>query len=133
MPHRKLVLHAEELRARTEEVLAQADAFKDADVQHKMRDVAALYERLAQRIERVLAIETAASTGSSISLRGKSLRIMLDREELAPIDDFRFRKHMPSRAAVVRELLKRGLSAEGFLTAPIYAKSSEHGVVGENA
>jgi len=53
MPNSKLrlLLHAEELRARAEEVSAQADAFKDADSQQKMRDVADLYEDLAQRME----------------------------------------------------------------------------------
>ena len=52
MPHSKLLLRAEELRARAEEILAQADTFQDADSQQKMRDVAAVYEQLAQRIER---------------------------------------------------------------------------------
>jgi len=52
VPHSKLLLRAEELRARAEEILAQADTFQDADSQQKMRDVAAVYEQLAQRIER---------------------------------------------------------------------------------
>jgi hypothetical protein len=60
--------------------------------------------------------------------RGERLQIMLDGEELAAVDDFRFKKHMPSRAAAVRELLRRGLAAEGFLTAAVGAKSSEFGV-----
>ncbi len=60
--------------------------------------------------------------------RGERLQIMLDGPELAAIDDFRFKKHMPSRAAAVRELLKRGLAAEGFLTAEAGAKSSDFGV-----
>jgi hypothetical protein len=45
--------------------------------------------------------------------------------------DFRFKKRMPSRAAAVRELLKRGLAAEGFLTAAVGAKSSAYGVTGK--
>jgi hypothetical protein len=61
--------------------------------------------------------------------RGERLQIMLDPDELAAVDDFRFKKRMPSRASAVRELLKRGLAAEGFLTAPAGAKSSEYGVV----
>jgi hypothetical protein len=55
--------------------------------------------------------------------RAERLLIMLDREELLAIDDFRFNKRMPSRAAAVRELLKRGLAAEGFSTAAAGAKS----------
>jgi len=34
---------------------------------------------------------------------------MVDADELAVIDDFRFKSRMPSRAAAVRELLRRGL------------------------
>jgi hypothetical protein len=64
-------------------------------------------------------------------LRGERLQIMLDVEELAAVDDFRFQKRMPSRASAVRELLRRGLAAEGFLTAPAGSKSSEYGVTGE--
>ena len=61
-------------------------------------------------------------------LRAERLQIMLDPEELAAVDDFRFQKRMPSRAAAVRELLKRGLSAEGFGMAAVGAKSSAFGV-----
>jgi hypothetical protein len=61
-------------------------------------------------------------------LRGERLQIMLTVEELALVDDFRFKKRMPSRAAAVRELFKRGLAAEGFATAPGDAKSRDFGV-----
>ena len=37
---------------------------------------------------------------------------MLTVEEMAAVDDFRFKNRMPSRAAAVRELIKRALSAE---------------------
>jgi len=47
----KLQLHAAELRARAEAIAAQADTFEDADSQQKMRDVAAVYVKLAQRLE----------------------------------------------------------------------------------
>ena len=47
-------------------------------------------------------------------MRGERLQIMLTPSELLLVDDFRFKKRMPSRAAAVRELLQRGLSAEGF-------------------
>jgi hypothetical protein len=35
---------------------------------------------------------------------------------------------MPSRAAAIRELLKRGLAAEGFAVADSQMKSNEFGV-----
>jgi len=41
------------------------------------------------------------------------LLIMLTEDELSALDDWRFRQRMPSRAAAVRELLRRGLAAEG--------------------
>ncbi|HVV60402.1 MAG TPA: hypothetical protein VHD14_01455 [Pseudolabrys sp.] len=63
--------------------------------------------------------------------RGERLQIMLSGEELLVLDDFRFKRRMPSRAAAVRELLKRGLAAEGFQTAPFGAKSEEYGVLGK--
>ena len=61
--------------------------------------------------------------------RGERLQIMLDGDELSAVDDFRFKKRMPSRAAAVRELLRRGLAAEGFVTAATGIKSAEYGVV----
>jgi hypothetical protein len=63
--------------------------------------------------------------------RGERLQIMLNGEEVRVLDDFRFRKRMPSRAAAVRELLKRGLAAEGFEAAAFGAKSEDFGVVGK--
>jgi hypothetical protein len=47
-------------------------------------------------------------------IRAERLQIMLSPEELKAVDDFRFQSRMPSRAAAVRELLKRGLAGEGF-------------------
>ena len=46
--------------------------------------------------------------------RGERLQIMLTHAELRIIDTWRFAKRMPSRAAAIRELLKRGMAAEGF-------------------
>jgi hypothetical protein len=63
--------------------------------------------------------------------RAERLQIMLDGRELAAVDKFRFTTHMPSRASAVRELLKRGLTIEGFLTAPAGTKSSDFGGTGE--
>jgi hypothetical protein len=59
--------------------------------------------------------------------RGERLQIMLTEEELTALDDWRFSRRMPSRAAAVRELLKRGLDAEGFKLADSHAKSKEFG------
>jgi hypothetical protein len=66
----------------------------------------------------------------SDAARGERLQIMLSPEELAIVDDFRFRERMPSRAAAVRELLKLGLSsveAEGRRRTS-GLKSSDYGV-----
>jgi hypothetical protein len=45
-------------------------------------------------------------------LRGERLQIMLSPEELAVVDDFRFKHRMPTRAAAVRELLRLGLTVK---------------------
>ena len=63
------------------------------------------------------------------TIRGERLQIMLTGEELAALDDWRFTRRMPSRAAAVRELLKRGLAAEGVEVAAAGAKSTDYGVV----
>lgn len=60
--------------------------------------------------------------------RAERLQIMLTPEELAALDDWRFKARMPSRAAAVRELLKRGLAAEGFDLAQGGQKSADFGV-----
>jgi hypothetical protein len=62
-------------------------------------------------------------------MRPERLQIMLSAEELSAIDDFRFDRRMPSRAAAIRELLKRGLRAEGFETAAAGVKSQSFGVL----
>jgi hypothetical protein len=61
--------------------------------------------------------------------RGERLQIMLTDVELKALDDWRFDKRMPSRASAIRELLKRGLAAEGFDTALAGAQSKQFGVV----
>ena len=42
--------------------------------------------------------------------RGERLQVMVSPDELAAVDDFRFKHRMPTRAAAVRELLKLGLT-----------------------
>ena len=61
--------------------------------------------------------------------RGERLQIMLEADELAAIDDFRFAHRLPSRAAAVRELLKRGLDADGFKQAEAGKRSQSFGVL----
>ena len=63
--------------------------------------------------------------------RGERLQIMLSAEEVTVLDDFRFKMRMPSCAAAIRELLKSGLSAEGFEAAAFGTKSEEYGVIGK--
>jgi hypothetical protein len=41
--------------------------------------------------------------------RTERLQVVLSTEELAAIDEFRFENRLPSRAAAVRELMRRGL------------------------
>jgi hypothetical protein len=65
--------------------------------------------------------------------RGERLQIMLTPEELKALDDWRFKLRMPSRAAAVRELLRRGLTAEGFDMAAAGQKSEDFGVTGGTA
>jgi hypothetical protein len=65
--------------------------------------------------------------------RGERLQLMLTPRELVVIDDFRFKRRMPSRAAAVRELVKRGLAAEGFDEAEFGSKSGDFGVTGKAA
>ena len=60
--------------------------------------------------------------------RAERLQIMLNPAEVKLIDNWRFLKRMPSRASAVRELLKRGLVAEGFEEAEDGARSKEFGL-----
>ena len=64
--------------------------------------------------------------------RGERLQIMLSDEELAALDDFRFRNRMPSRASAIREILRRGLGVNGA-SAKARSKSSDFGVLADGA
>jgi len=64
--------------------------------------------------------------------RDERLQIMLAEEELTALDDFRFKHRMPSRAAAVRELLNRGLAAEGYSAVSSRTKSADFGVTGRS-
>jgi hypothetical protein len=65
--------------------------------------------------------------------RGERLQIMLTAAEVKALDDWRFAKRMPSRASAIRELLKRGLAAEGFETAIDGQQSKQFGVTNSPA
>jgi len=69
----------------------------------------------------------------SIHDRGERLQIMLMEEELRIIDTWRFAKRMPSRAAAIRELLKRGLAAEGFAEVLDGQRSRDFSVLSDKA
>jgi hypothetical protein len=51
MPDEKLLSLDRNLRARAQEVLAQAEIMENAEAQQTMREIAASYERLARRLE----------------------------------------------------------------------------------
>lgn len=63
--------------------------------------------------------------------RTEKLQLMLDRDELQAIDDWRFENRLPSRAAAIRELLRRGLNARGFEDPRADASSTEFRVTNE--
>ncbi len=60
--------------------------------------------------------------------RDERLQIMLSADELTALDDWRFKQRMPSLAAAVRELLQRGLAAEGVVVADSRRQSRDFGV-----
>jgi hypothetical protein len=61
--------------------------------------------------------------------RGERLQIMLTHDELRIVDTWRFAKRMPSRAAAIRELLKRGMAAEGFSEVADGSRSKDFSVM----
>ena len=61
--------------------------------------------------------------------REERLQIMLNDEELAALDDWRFAMRMPSRAAAIRELLRRGLADVDLRKAGNNRKSKDFGVM----
>ena len=61
--------------------------------------------------------------------RSERLQIMLTDDELTAVDDWRFARQMPSRASAIRELLKRGLAAEGFMLSDRKTKSQDFSVI----
>ena len=64
--------------------------------------------------------------------RVERLQIMLTEHELSAIDEWRFTRRMPSRASAIRELLKRGLAAEGFIRGDKAVKSKDFGLLAKH-
>jgi metal-responsive CopG/Arc/MetJ family transcriptional regulator len=62
--------------------------------------------------------------------RETRLQIMLDQDELAAIDDWRFQQRMPSRASAIRELLRIALQIKRTGTADPSMRSQDFGIVG---
>ena len=62
-------------------------------------------------------------------IRETRLQIMLTQDELSALDDWRFKFRLPSRASAVRELLKKGLAAEGITLTGAGKRSAEFGVI----
>lgn len=60
--------------------------------------------------------------------RGERLQIMLTPEELTALDDWRFLQRMPSRAAAIRELLRRGLADVDAMDMAGRTRSRDFGV-----
>lgn len=91
-----------------------------------------LEEALAFRPAALLSSLThfdAVAPKMSSDDRGERLQIMLSQDELRALENWRFDKRMPSRAAAVRELLRRGLAAEGFDLAGEGVRSKQFGIV----
>lgn len=63
--------------------------------------------------------------------RETRLQIMLAPEELAAVDDFRFKNRMPSRASAVRELFRLGLANVLTEGATSGQQSSSYGVLND--
>jgi hypothetical protein len=61
------------------------------------------------------------------------LQVMLTTDELRALDDFRFQKRMPTRAAAIREILRRGLVSDGFNVADAGARSKDFGVMRDDS
>jgi hypothetical protein len=74
-------------------------------------------------------MKRAKALGATKQKRLTRLQVMLSADELAALEDFRFEKRMPSLAAAIREILRRGLTVNGFDVAGKGLRSSEFGVL----
>jgi hypothetical protein len=68
-------------------------------------------------------------TASGRSKRTEKLQLLLNDEELTAIDDWRFDNRIPTRAATIRELLRRGLQSMETTDIPPTATTHDYSVV----
>lgn len=61
--------------------------------------------------------------------RTERLQLMLANVELQAIDDWRYDNRIPTRAAAIRELLRRGMAAENLAPPEQNAETGEYSVV----
>jgi len=66
-------------------------------------------------------------------LRPERVQVMLTAEELRAVDDWRFRRRMPSRASAIREILRLGLIGQGVNLAEAGDRSRDFGVLSSPA
>ena len=71
--------------------------------------------------------------GPKAKKRVEKTQLMLNDDELAAIDNWRFEHRLPSRAAAMRALIRRGLEADIFPEPTADAASGEFSVVGDTA
>lgn len=72
----------------------------------------------------------AATPPIADSKRVERLQVMITDEELSALDTWRYAAQMPSRSAAVRELIRRGLAAEGYFKQPEdRSQSSTYGML----
>lgn len=64
--------------------------------------------------------------------RETRLQIMLNQDELAALDDWRFKQRMPSRASAIRELLKIGLGVKSNGPANPSQRSRDFGLLSKD-
>lgn len=68
--------------------------------------------------------------------RTERLQLMLDDEELRAIDEWRFENRIPSRAAAMRELMRRGMLYQSVAKVefpdPLAIKSTEFRAIPED-
>ena len=72
-------------------------------------------------------------TRKTVDKRVTRLQVMLTMDELAVLDNFRFEKRMPSRASAIREILRRGLTSDGFTKANDGSHSKAFGVLKDDS
>jgi len=64
--------------------------------------------------------------------RTERLQIMLAHVEMQAIDDWRYDNRIPTRAAAIRELLRRGMAANELPDPQPNAETGDYGVVDDD-